>query len=153
MYNALLLSTILLLVANNADIDIMRDNSLIATSSDLAVNSIRNAELAGTDISDLVNNYNVALDLIDQAEKSKFDSCSSHEDCYEKAIKIFMQITVDADLLKEKGEMASSYAKLINIVVYSPVIAFATSIVGYTSFRAWKSNQVKRLLEMEIREK
>jgi len=152
MYNLeLLIGTVLLLTASNLSVE--KDDNLISISTDLALKSMKDAQLAGADVSELVGSFNVALDLIEQANKSKFESCSSYEDCNEKAGKLFVKIANDAHLLKEQAEAASTFQRLMNLSVYAPVTAFVTSVIGYSSFKAWKSRQIKRLLEMEIREK
>jgi len=152
MYNLeLVIGTILLLIANNVNAD--EDGSLFSTSANLALESIKDAELASADVSDLVSSFNMAVDLMNQADKSQFDSCSSYEDCNEQAIKIFVQITNDARLLKEQAEASSIFQKLMTFIVYAPITAFATSVVGYCSFKAWRPYRMKRFLEMDISEK
>ena len=147
----ILMYSILLLLANTVQADAENDGGPIASSADLATKSIKDAELAGADVSDLVKGFNTALDLINQADRSKFDSCSSHEDCHQKAMMIFMKITADAPLLKERAEASSSLQKLVSLTVYAPITAFAASLVGYSSYKAWKDLQLKKFLRMEVR--
>ncbi len=151
MYNLILLITNILLLIASAGTD--NENSLISPSPELAVESIKDAHIAGADVSDLVSSFNIALDLIEQANRSNFNSCKSYEDCNEKAMQIFIKITNDAYLLKEQAEAASTLQKSMNLIVYAPITAFIVSVIGYLSFNKWKSRQVKRLLEMEIKEK
>ena len=147
----ILMYSILLLLANTVQADIENDGAPIASSAGLATKSIKDAELAGADLSDLVKGFNTALDLINQADRSKFDSCSSHEDCHQKAMMIFMKITADAHLLKERAEASSSLQKLVSLTIYAPITAFVTSLVGYSSYKAWKDLQLKKFLRMEVR--
>ncbi|MGH9934504.1 MAG: hypothetical protein ACRD3Z_05235 [Nitrososphaerales archaeon] len=129
------------------------ENGLIIASPELAVESIKDAQIAGADVSDLVSSFNIALDLIEQADKSNFNSCYSYEDCNEKAMQIFVKITNDARLMKEQAKVASTLQKSVNLSVYAPIAAFIVSVIGYLSYKEWKSRQTKRLLEMEIKKK
>ncbi|MGH9877250.1 MAG: hypothetical protein ACRD5H_06390 [Nitrososphaerales archaeon] len=129
------------------------ENGLIIASPELAVESIKDAQIAGADVSDLVSSFNIALDLIEQADKSNFNSCYSYEDCNENAMQIFVKITNDARLMKEQAKVASTLQKSVNLSVYAPIAAFIVSVIGYLSYKEWKSRQTKRLLEMEIKKK
>lgn len=151
MYNLIPLITSILLLMASAGAD--NENNLMSTSPELAVESIKDAQIAGADVSDLVSDFNIALDLLDQADKSNFNSCNSYEDCDEKALQIFVEITNDAHLMKEQAEVASSLQKSVNLGVYAPTTALIVSVSGYLSLKEWKSRQIERLLEMEIRKK
>jgi len=154
MYNIdLFIGIIVLLVANNADIITLNEDPTVTTSLDSVIMSIRDAELAGADVSDLTNRFNIALNLKEQADKSTFNSCSSREDCIERANIKLVKIIKDAELLKEHTKVESEFQTLIGFTIYAPLTAFATSIVGYCSFKGWRSYQVKRYLAMEIRKK
>lgn len=149
MYNLVqLIGTIILLLATSADNSMDIDNNITNTSADAALKSIQEAQLAGADVSDQIRSFNMALDLIDQAEKSQFDSCTSYDDCNEKATKIFGMITNNADLMKEQAAAASSFQKLANLSVYAPLSAFITSFAGYGLFRVWKAHQLSKMLEI-----
>jgi len=154
MYNIeLLISIVLLLTAYNTDSNIDKESTSITTSAEIAFKSINQAQLAGADVSDLVKRFNTALDLIDRSEKSMFDSCSSNKDCNDKAITMFVEITNDAHFLKEQVKDLASFQKLVNLGIYTPLSAFVTSVAGYWSFKAWKSHNARRFLEMEIKVK
>lgn len=151
MYNLIpLITSILLLIASAST---NNESNLISASPELVVESIKDAQIAGAEVSDLVSSFNIALDLIEQADKSNFNSCSSYEDCNEKALQIFVKVTNDAHLMKEQAEAASTLQKSVNLSVYAPIAAFIVAVIGYLSFKEWKSRQVKRLLEMEIEKK
>jgi hypothetical protein len=154
MHNfALLIGTILLLVADPVDGTMINEGTKLTPSVDSVIKSIEEAELAGGDVSSLVSNFNTALDMLDQSDKSTFTSCDSHNDCNTRASEIFMRIINDANSLKEQASTAMSLQKLMNLAIYAPITAFVTSIVGFYSFKAWKSHQVKKFLAMEIRKK
>ncbi len=154
MYNIeLFLTIILLLVANGMDTGAEKDSNLVATSAELALESINKAQVAGADVSHLVDRYNLALNLTDQADNGSFHSCNSSEDCNEQAVTIFVKLLDDADLLKEQAIVASSFQKLMNVSIYAPITSFVTSIIGYWSFKRWKSHRNERFLEMEIKVK
>jgi hypothetical protein len=125
------------------------DNNIINTSADAALKSIKEAQLAGADISELIRSFNMALDLIDQAEKSQFDSCVSYDDCNEKAMRMFGMITNNAHLMKEQAAGASSFQRMVNLSIYAPLSAFVTSFAGYGLFRVWKAHQPSKLLEID----
>ena len=80
------------------------DNDLFHTSADLALKTIHEAESEGANVSELVENFNEALNLMDQAKKSKFDTCGSYEDCNQQAITILLKITNDGHVLKEQAK-------------------------------------------------
>lgn len=150
MYHfGLLTITTLLFIANNGS----TENDLFHTSADLALKTIHGAEHAGANVSELVENFNKALHLMDQAEKSEFDTCSSYEDCSQQAITILVKITNDGHVLKEQAKETYTLHRLAGFGIYAPATAFTTSITWYMFLRAWKANQVKRFLEMEIKEK
>jgi hypothetical protein len=148
MYNLdLLIGTILLLIANSVSVE---DDAGMLNISDLAFDSIKDAQFAGADVSALTTNFNNALDLISQAEKSDFRSCASYEDCKQQAIGMFVQITSDAHILEDQARLATTVQKLLNIAVYAPTAAFIASVLGYSIFKVWKSHQINKLLDMEI---
>jgi hypothetical protein len=149
----LFLTTVLLLVANGVDTGPENDSNLVATSAELALESINEAQFAGADVYGLVDRYNLALNLTDQADNGSFSSCSSHDDCNEKAVTIFVTLIDDADLLKEQARTASALQKLMNVSIYAPVTSFVTALVGYWSFKTWKSRRNERFLAMEIKVK
>ncbi|MGH9923654.1 MAG: hypothetical protein ACRD38_12975 [Nitrososphaerales archaeon] len=150
MYNfGLLTITTLLFIANNGD----TDNDLFHTSADLALKTIHEAEDAGANVTELIASFNEALNLMEQAEKSNFDTCSSYEDCSQQAITILVKITDDGHVLKEQAKETYVLHRFASFSIYAPVTAFTTSVIGYLFLRAWKANQVKRLLEMEIKQK
>ena len=150
MYDfGLLAITGLLFIANNGS----TDNNLFHTSADLALKTIHGAESEGADVSELVKNFNEALNLMEQAEKSKFDTCRSYEDCSQQAITILVTITNDGHVLKEQAKEIYALHRFVSFSIYAPVTAFTTSVIGHLFLRAWKANQAKRFLQMEIKEK
>lgn len=154
MYNIeLLISVVLLVTAYNTDSSMEKESRSINTSADIAFKSINQAQLAGADVSDLVKRFNTALDLIDQAEESRFDSCSSYKDCTDRSLTMFVEITNDAHFLKEQVKDLANLHNLVNLGIYAPVSAFVTSVAGYWSFKTWKSHNARRFLDMEIKVK
>ncbi len=150
MYDfGLLTITALLFIANSGSID----SELFHTSADLAIKTIQGAEDAGANVSELVTNFNEALYLMEQAEKSTFDTCSSYEDCSQHAITILVKITNDGHVLKEQAKETYVLHRFATFSIYAPSTAFTASLIGYLFLRAWKANQVKRFLEMGIKEK
>ena len=149
----LFISTVLLLVASNTDATVSNEGIHVAPSVDAVISSIKEAEQAGADVQTLVNNFNMALNFLDQADKSTFNSCYSQKDCQRKANKIFVMIIEDANSLKKQAATTMSFQKMTTLSVYAPITAFVTSIVGYFSFQVWKSYQVKKFMAMEIRKK
>ena len=154
MYNLeLLISTILLLVANGVDTGTDNNSNLVATSADLALESMNEAQFAGADVSGLVDRFNLALNLTYQADNDSFSSCKSDDDCNDKAVTIFVKLIDDADLLKEQASAASTFQKLINSSIYAPVASFVISLAGYWAFKRWTSLRNERFLAMEIKVK
>jgi len=128
------------------------ENLSWVSSAELALKSIKEAEAAGADVSGLVRSFNEALDLIQRAERTDSIICSS-EDCVVKSVHEFTMIVHKAYSLKEKAQAQSEITKFVNMGIYAPFGAFAASIIIFYSHNAWKSSQLKRLLNMYISEK
>ncbi len=121
----------------------------VSSSEDLALKSIRHSEATGAAVSDLVKKYNGALDLLHQAD---LGTCSQ-SDCVVRANEIFKSIIDESVSLSQRSHEVSSHKRIMSFAVFAPVIAFSVSFVGIYSYYATKSNQMRKFLDLEIREK
>jgi hypothetical protein len=121
-------------------------------SMDQALKSINEASAEGADVSVLVERFNYALNFLREAEISDTKNCS-YDECVPRANEIFMSIIDDATILKEKAKEVSVHERMLTFILFAPLSAFTASILGIYSYIAWKSYQMKKFLNMEIREK
>ncbi len=122
-----------------------------STPASLALTRIRAAEIAGSDVTNLVERYTQAVDLLNQARVSDYKTCTS-SDCLTRANEIFASIISDAGILREKALQEATFRKVMDFGVYIPVGSFAGAFLGLYYYNAWKSYQTKRFLNMEIQE-
>ena len=91
----------LLLLSNSVDIN-LTVNNMTQPSVDTAFDNIRQAEIAGADVSNLVERFNYALELLHQGQISSSNkSCSSYTNCVADAQEIFSQITNESASYRE----------------------------------------------------
>lgn len=142
----------LLLLSNSVDIN-LTVNNMTQPSVDTAFDNIRQAENAGADVSTLVERFNSALELLHQAQISSKKSCSSYTNCVADAQEIFSQITNESASYREHAGR-NFYFNVVGIfALYAPLGAFLISFFGLYSYKSWKSYQIKKFLDLEIKEK
>jgi hypothetical protein len=149
----LILELYLLLLSNSADINLTANNNMTQTSVDTAFDNMKQAESAGADVSNLVERFNDALGLLHQAQISSFNkSCSSYTNCIADAQEIFSQITNESASYREHAGRDFYYNVFGIFALYAPLGAFLISFFGLYSYKSWKSYQIKKFLDLEIRE-
>ncbi|MFY3740882.1 MAG: hypothetical protein HMLIMOIP_001327 [Candidatus Nitrosomirales archaeon] len=116
-----------------------------------ALSAIHAAEASGANVSPLVDQFNIAIELLRLAEGPDFGSCSSFDQCTDNANQIFVSIINDADGLSENAKM-EYYENMAVGEIYAILIAFALSFVGLYLYGQYKSHELKRFLEMEVKE-
>jgi hypothetical protein len=121
-----------------------------ASSLNLALNAIQDAESAGADISDLMIEFNSAADFLKQVQTSEYSSCTSQDDCISNAESKFSQIIEDAKALKTE----SNESYIIKILMQELYIVAGSSIIAFistASYLHWRAAQLHRFLEKKIR--
>jgi hypothetical protein len=144
----------LLLLSNSVDINLTVNNNMTEPSVDSAFDNIKQAESAGADISNLVERFNNALELLHQAQISSSNkSCSSYTNCVADAQEIFSQISNESASFREHAGRDFYYNVVGIFALYAPLGAFLISFFTLYSYKSWKSYQIKKFLDLEIREK
>lgn len=130
-------------------VTIVREKVQVPISADIALQAIRDAEAARADVSELVHQFNVALDQLRQAGESQFDSCVSRDDCIASANRIFESVENEAHKLSDEAKN-SLYQRMLNSEVYAVVIAFGMSLGLLYVYKHYKSYQLRKFLDMDI---
>jgi hypothetical protein len=128
-------------------------SEFVAATSNQALKSIKSAEVAGADVSELVRRFNVALDLQRQAERGNLDSCSSYDQCIIEANNMMLAIVEDATLLGKQATAKNEQANVMTFTVYVPLGSFVASILFVALYRAWQSRREKSYQEMDIHQR
>ncbi|HEX2124300.1 MAG TPA: hypothetical protein VHF44_01725 [Nitrososphaeraceae archaeon] len=150
----ILVSIFFLLIANNSNNIIMENHMVTALeSADLALRDIRDAERNGAEISSLIEKFNTALGLIEQANTSKYSTCFDYDNCLDSAKTIFNSISKDSVILKDEANRVSSYTNVIVVGIYLPLIAFFSLLFIFYLYKTWKSIQKDKFLNMQIKER
>ena len=116
-----------------------------------ALGAIHDAEDSGADVSTLVDQFNIAIDQLRSAEGPDYGSCGSYEHCVDNANQIFASIVNDAKELGQNAEM-KHYENVLKMLIYAVIIAFALSSLGVYLYGRYRSSELRRFLEMEVRE-
>ena len=150
----ILVSIFFLLIANNST-NIVIENHMVTTfkSADLALTGIQDAERNGAEISPLVERFNTALGLIEQANTSKYTTCFGYDNCLDSATTIFNSISKDSVILKDEANRMSGYMNVIVMGIYLPLISFFSLLFIFYLYKAWKSFQKDKFLNMQIKER
>jgi len=122
-------------------------------SVDNALTYIRQAENDGKDVSTLIARFNEALNFLQQADRSNFDTCGSYASCMNQANSILSSIGDESILLQDQSEQVSTLKAIIEPVSYSTLVAFATTFAAVFGYKTWKSRRLNTLLGMEIIER
>lgn len=122
---------------------------VIATTNQ-ALRSIKSAEAAGADISDLIARFNVAIDLQQQAERGTYESCPSYNECIVLSNTMLLSIVEDATTAGNSATSRNEQAKLLMFTVYVPAGSFVASVAIVVTYRAWQSRRAKRYQRMDI---
>ena len=150
----ILISIFFLLMANNSTNIVMENHmAIVFKSADLALTSIQDAERNGAQISPLVEKFNTALGLIEQANTSKYATCFGYDDCLDSATTIFNSISKDSVILKDEANRISGYSNVIVMGVFLPLIAFFSLLSIFYLYKTWKSFQKDKFLNMQIKER
>jgi hypothetical protein len=149
----ILVSIFFLLIANNSNIVIENHMATAFESADLALSGIQDAEHNGAEISPLIEKFNTALGLIEQANTSKYATCFGYDNCLDSATTIFNSISKDSVILKDEANRLSDYKNLIVMGICLPMIAFFSLLFIFYLYMTWKSFQKDKFLNMQIKER
>ena len=149
----ILVSIFFLLIANNSNVVMENHMATAFKSADLALSGIRDAERNGAEISPLIEKFNTALGLIEQANTSKYATCFGYDNCLDNATTIFNSISKDSVILKDEANRLSGYKNLIVMAIYLPLIAFLSLLFIFYLYKTWKSFQKDKFLNMQIKER
>jgi len=128
-------------------------SDLVKATTDQALRSIKNADESGADVSGLIDRFNVAIDLQQQAEKNDFTACNSYDACLIQSNDMLLAIVDDASSLRNQATANKEAANVITFTVYLPVSSFVLSVLLVVMHRLWKSRRVKKFQEMDIHQK
>lgn len=149
----ILVSIFFLLIANNSNIVMENHMATALKSADLALRDIRDAERNGAEISPLIEKFNTALGLIEQANTSKYVTCFGYDNCLDNATTIFNSISKDSDILKGEANRISGYTNVIVMGIYLPLFTFFSLLFIFYLYKSWKSFQKDKFLNMQIKER
>ncbi len=149
----ILVSIFFLLIANNSNIVMENHMATAFKSADLALSGIRDAERNGAEISPLIEKFNTALGLIEQANTSKYGTCFGYDNCLDSATTIFNSISKDSVILREEANRISGYTNVIVMGIFLPLIAFFSLLFIFYLYKTWKLFQKDKFLNMQIKER
>ena len=149
----ILVSIFFLLIANNSNIVMENHMTTALKSADLALRDIRDAERNGAEISPLIEKFNTALGLIEQANTSKYATCFGYDNCLDSATNTFNSISKDSVILKDEANTLSSYMNVIVMGIYLSLIVFSSLLFIFYLYNTWKSFQKDKFLNMQIKER
>lgn len=132
--------------------DNVASDFVIATTNE-ALKSIKNAEASNADVSDLVERFNVAIDLQEQAERGSYQSCPSYNECIVESNRIMLSIVEDSAVVGNQVTLRSEQANAMIFTVYVPIGSFALSILIVVTYRAWASRRSKSYQGMDIHQR
>ena len=128
-------------------------SDFVAATSNQALKSIKSAEVAGADVSDLVARFNSALDLQKQAEKGTYVTCPSYDQCVIASNDMMLAIVEDATAVGQQAAARNEQANVMTFTVYVPLGSFAVSILIVVIYRAWQSRRAKSYQEMDVHQR
>ncbi len=149
----ILVSIFFLLIANNSNIVMENHMTAADKSADLALKGIQDAERYGADITALTERFNKALGLIEQANTSKYTTCSGYDNCLDGAITILDSISKDSVILKDDANRLSNYKDIAITEISLSLIAFLSLLFIFYLYNKWKSFQKDKFLDMQIKER
>jgi hypothetical protein len=125
-------------------------SDFVTATSNQALKSIKSAEAAGADVSDLVARFNSALDLQKQAEMGNFVTCPSYDQCIIASNNMMLAIVEDATVVGNQATARNEQANVMTFTVFVPLGAFAASLLIVIIYRAWQSRRAKSYQEMNV---
>jgi hypothetical protein len=149
----ILVSVFFLLIANNSNIVMENHMTAASKSADLALKDIQDAERNGADVSILIEKFNAALGLMEQANTKNHAICFGYDSCLDSAITILNSISKDSAFLKGEANRLSGYNNVTVMGIYLPSVTFFSLLFAFYIYETWKSFQRDRFLSMQIKER
>ncbi len=150
----LLVSLVLALVVMAGGLpSVDASSDFVKATTNQALKSVKSAEVAGADVSLLVERFNVAIDLQHQAESSNYTDCTSADDCIIQSNDMMLAIIEDASELGNQATAKNEQRNIMTFTLYLPLGSFAASVAIVASYRAWKSRRNKRYQMMDIHQR
>lgn len=137
----------------SSDTDASDPSDFVEASTDQALRSIRTAQEAGADVSELVNRLDVALDLQRQAERTSYVNCPSYNDCVLRANDMLLSVVHDASMLGNQAIAKREQAIVMTFTIYLPVLSFVVSIAIIVLHNAAKSRKIRKFENLDIRQR
>ena len=131
----------------------MAGSDFVMATSNQALKSIKSAEAAGADVSNLIDRFNVALDLQRQAERGDYSTCATYDGCIIEANNMMLTIVEEATVLGNQATARSEQANVMIFTVYVPLGSFVASILIVVVYREWQSRRAKRYQGMDIHQR
>jgi hypothetical protein len=128
-------------------------SDFIGATTNQALRSIRNADESGADVSRLIDRFNAAIELQEQAENGRYKDCPSYNECVLKANDMLLSIVDEASSLSTQVTGKKEQASVIMFTVYIPIASFIGSVSIVVGYRAWKSWRARRFEKLEIHER
>lgn len=114
---------------------------------------IKEADSVGADTTDLTARMNDALNLIEEAERGGApSSCISRDECLARAAEMLNSIARDAVTLHEQKSRENTDRFYLNMLVYAPIGAIASSAASVIIYTNLKGYMQARMMEMDVRE-
>ena len=128
-------------------------SDFVTATSNQALKSIKSAEAAGADVSDLVARFNVALDLQKEAELGNYVSCPSYDQCIVASNNMMLAIVEDATNVGNQATARNEQANVMTFTVYVPLGSFVASLLIVITYRAWQSRRAKSYQGMDVHQR
>lgn len=125
-------------------------SDFVVATTNQALRSIKSAEAAGADVSDLVARFDIAIDLQQQAENGSYKDCPSYNECIVRSNDMLLSIVEDATTLGNQATSRNEQWKLMMFTVYVPLGSFVLSLAIVLFYRAWQNRRSKAYQEMDI---
>ncbi len=123
---------VLLMNANNMNVDVV---------TNLAIESIKDAEKNGADVSELIGRFNKANSLL-------MDECD--EACMTNYNSMLESIINDAKILKEKNNEQRMMTSILVFGIYVPITVLGLSIVVVYIYNFVEEYNIRKFMNMEI---
>lgn len=146
-------SIFLLLIANNSNFVVENHLTAAYKTADLALKGIQDAERDGANVSFLIDRFNAALGLVEQANTKKYVTCFGYDRCLDSAVAILNSISKDSAFLKDEANKLSGYKNITVMGIYLPLMAFCLLLFVFYLYKIWKSFQRNKFLNMQIKER
>ena len=128
-------------------------SDFVLASTNQALKSIKSAEASGADVTALVERFNKAIDLQEEAERGDYESCPSYNECIVQSNTMMLSIVEDSSLLGNQLTAKFEQVSAMTFTVYVPIGSFALSVVIVLTYRAWVARRSRKYQSMDIHQR